>query len=339
MPFTDPDTGQLISTHSMLKVFRRCPKQTEFKYVMGLSPRLISKPLKRGSWVHRLLESHYRGDDWRATHRQLENQFLELFEEEREEYGNLPDDCRRIVESYLYHWREIDEKRKVVEVELVMEATWPDGGIYRCRIDRLVEDQFGLWIEDTKTTTRIPDTDFRLLDGQSALYLWAAAKNKLGVRGFVWDYVRAKPPTIPQLTKSGRLSERRIETDFYTFGKTLKKLGLPLADHREKLIALKHQPSPFFRRQVLEKSPAMLKRVAMENYHTHSRLQKYFDELRHPDQVERVVDKTCSWQCQYNDICAVQLFGGNIRPLIKQRYVEGEPLDYYETHAALEVIE
>jgi hypothetical protein len=41
--YTDDKTGKLISTHSMLKTFRRCPKQAEFKYVHRLKPRRLGK--------------------------------------------------------------------------------------------------------------------------------------------------------------------------------------------------------------------------------------------------------------------------------------------------------
>jgi hypothetical protein len=332
--YLDPETAQPIVTHSMLKTFSRCPKQAEFKYAMRLKPKRHGKPLKRGTWLHKLLEVHYNGEDWREEHAKLSAQFDKLMDEEKDHYGDLPRECARIMKGYLWHYK--DDPWKVLEVEFVLEVTLPDGTLYRAKIDLLVENQYGLWIVDHKSHKTLPGLDFRLLDAQSALYIWAAIKNKIPVQGHIWNYLRTKAPTIPELLKDGsRLSRRRIETDYVTLATAIKRYGLDPTPYAAQLRALKayqHRPgepqlSPFFRRDVLEKSPAMLSRVAKASYHTAKRINDYpFDK---PDIVERVVDRSCLFMCSYTDICTLQLFGGNIAPLLRQRYDVGDPMDYY----------
>jgi hypothetical protein len=337
------EDGRMISTHSMLKTFRRCPKQAEYKYVHRLKPKALGKPLKKGTWMHSLLEAYYKGEDWMAVHTKLSRQFNQMFDEEKDFYGNLPEECLKLMESYLWHYRG-DTSWKVVEVEFVLECELPDGSIYRGRVDMLVETPFGLYIVDHKNMRSLPDHGFRLLDGQSALYLWAALKSKLPVQGFIWNYLRTKAPSVPKLAYEGkaiqRLSTRSIETDYPTYVNELQRLkkekGLGItAEYKAYAESLKKQRyqhgepqlSPFFRRDTLEKQNSMLRRVATENFRTHKRMHSY--DYSNRDAVERVVERSCNFSCSYTDLCTVELMGGNTRPLIKQNYQVGDPMDYY----------
>jgi PD-(D/E)XK nuclease superfamily len=340
--YVDEESGKSISTHSMLKTFKRCPKQTEYKFVERLKPRVVTKPLKRGQWVHQLLEAYYKGEDWEDVHDGLSKDFSKLFDEEKEHYGNLPVECRNIMESYLWHYAY--DEWKIHEVEFILDTPFPDGTIYRCKIDLMIEDEFGLWLVDHKTLAKIPDINFRILDAQSALYLWAAAKNDIPVQGFIWNYVRTKAPTVPKMTKKGRLSARKIDTDYPTMlraleeyklvkrkGKKLymtpatKKLLTPLLAQR-----YRHgepQTSEYFQRHILEKDRDMLQRVAKDNYKTSQRMHSYFPTKV----VERVPDRSCAWTCSFLNICTVELFGGNSKLLRRRNFTEADPLSYYES--------
>lgn len=334
------DDGTVVTTHSMMKTFRRCPKMTEYKFVRRLKPKTTALPLKRGSWLHSMLEAHYGGQDPWSVHKHLSHKFSELFDEEKELYGDLPDDTRRIFTSYLWHYE--NDNWKVHDVEFILETTFPDGSIYRCRIDLLVEDQFGLWLVDHKTHKRLPQHDNRILNSQSALYLWAALRNKIPVRGFIFNYLRTKPPTIPELIKSGKRVSRwdRMDTDYPTASAALKQFGfftkIKIKPYQAKLQRLKAQQyspdqpqtSPFFRRDTLEKSTDMIKKVAIAGYRTHQRMHEYFPPP-HPDAVERVEDRSCDW-CSYKDLCTTELFGGNTVAILKN-YEDNDPLSYYDT--------
>jgi hypothetical protein len=96
-------------SHSRVKTWRRCPNQYRYKYVMGLKPRERKTQLERGSWLHELLMVHYDGEDWRLRHRALKKQFMNLFEEEREQLGDLPTECFRIMKSYERTYKFDDE--------------------------------------------------------------------------------------------------------------------------------------------------------------------------------------------------------------------------------------
>jgi len=341
--YIDED-GRVIVTHSMLKTFRRCPKQADYKYAQRLKPRIQNKNLRRGVWFHELLERYHMGLDWEGHHAKLAAQFDLLFDEEKDYYGDLPREIEQAMKAYIWHYK-LDEWR-VIETEMVLEAELPDGTILRCKVDALIENAFGMWLVDHKTHRTLPNFTYRLLDAQSGLYLWAGLKMGLKLQGFIWNYVRWKAPSVPELvyknTSKPRLSTRSCETDYPTYTNAVKqyldeypgfKVDKGIIQRQAYLKSMRYTPgapqtSPFFRREVLEKDPAMLRRVAVENYHTALRMNNY--DFTQQDAVERVVDLfSCERTCSYANLCSVELMGGDSRYLRKQLYQIGDPNDYY----------
>ena len=343
------DEGRQITTHSMLTTFKRCPQQAGYKYAQRLKKKTLTlrdKPLKRGSWFHELLELYYVGEDWKQRHRDLTKRFNNLMDEEKEALGDLPAECFQMMRSYLWHYGADKSDPfhgwTVHDSELTLECPWPDGnGIYRCRLDLLVEDEYGLWIVDHKTNKQLPTMSVRLLDHASALYIWCARENGFNVRGFIWNYIRTKAPTKPQLVyandpKRRRLSTKAIDTDYPTMMLAIKEYGLNPSDYRSQLRFLKSQrwqpgvtqTSPFFRRELLEKDDAMLTRVVGAAMHTRDRAHGYHWD--YPDEIERVSDRSCQWMCDYAALCETELFGGNAALIRRQQFRVGDPMDYYQ---------
>jgi hypothetical protein len=85
------------------------------------------------------------------------------------------------------------------------------------------------------------------------------------------------------------------------------------------------QRSIFFRRDVMEKDPAVIEQVMAETRRTASRMHAYDFSS---DDVERMVDFTCDRYCKYQELCALELFGGDTRNLRKQRYSVTDPIYY-----------
>lgn len=340
MSLYETDDGTPVTTHSMVKTFRRCPKQAQYKYAERLKPKMQrSAPLKRGTWMHELLELYYKGEDWRSRHQELTNQYAKLFDEEKESLGDLPRECMRLMKSYLWHYGANRDDPyhgwEIIDTELTLEATLPNGHVLRGRLDLLVRDAFGLWIVDHKTHKVLPDFSSRLMDSQSADYLWLAWKNMIPVDGFVWNYLRTKPPTKPVLLKDGsRLSKVAVDTDYPTYAMAIKEYGLDPTPYRDKLQHLKSQrwepgkiqTSEFFQRHTLEKDVAMVKRVVSEAMRTSETMHNY--DFTDHNRVERVPDRSCRWMCSYNQLCEVELFDGNAAS-IRRQFTVGDPLDYY----------
>lgn len=338
--YVDEELGKTISTHSMIKTFKRCPKQADYKYHQRLKPKVLAKPLKRGTWMHSLLEEHHAGRDWEAMHQDYCRKFDELFDEEKDFYGDLPTECRQLMEGYLWHYK--DDPWKVLETEFTVETEFPDGTLYRGKVDALVETQYGLHLVDHKTHARFPDFGFRLMDAQSALYMWACLRNRIPVQGFIWNYLKTKAPAKPKLLKDGsRLSTRLGDTDYLTYVRELKKLkderGYRITkanvEFANRLKAQRYQvgepqTSSFYRREMLEKDIDLLKRVAKRAFHTSQRMHSY--DFSDPDRVETAESRNCQFDCSYTDLCQIETMGGNPRYLRKQLYRIGDPQDYYQ---------
>jgi RecB family exonuclease len=135
------------------------------------------------------------------VHAELSAEFYELFEEEREELGDLPNECGRLVRNYLHHWRHEDKLYKTIDTELDEVLELPNGLKIRIIIDKIVEDRSGgIWVVDYKTGKNFLDPDWLILDPQLARYHWSA--DKLGytpLRGVIYDEIRTHPPTLPKL--------------------------------------------------------------------------------------------------------------------------------------------
>lgn len=334
------ETGVNITTHSMLKTFRRCPKQAQYKYVERLKPRVLGRPLRMGTWMHRLEEVHAKGEDWKAEHkRMVKEKWDPLFDEEKSEIGDLPGEAYRMFQSYLWHYR--DDDWTYLESEFVLECTFPDGTIYRAKIDNLIENQFGLWIVDHKWHKTLPNHTFRVLDSQSALYIWAAIQNGIPVQGHIWNYGLSKPPTYPEVLKStgGPARWNQVRTDYPTMARWFRDNmdGKVPRQYQEKMARLKAMryrfgepnASPFFQRVILEKTDALLYQVAREGYHTSRRMHSY--PFHREDMVERVPDRSCTFMCSYTDLCSNELFLGRRDDATRRtRFRVGDPMDYYQ---------
>lgn len=337
------DDGVAITTHSMIKTHRRCKRQTMYKYGDRLKPRSTGRPLTFGKWMHWLLEAHYKGEDWKAVHKQLCAKFSELFDEEQEKLGvDMPRDCYELMLSYLWHYK--GEKWIVHEIEFMVECEFPDGSIYRGKIDMLIENDYGLWIVDHKNHKQLPSGSFRLKDSQSALYVWAARKMKIPVQGFIWNYLKSAPLSRPKLVQKGdRFYAKLGDTTYVAYCLELRRLGIEKDDPRaadkvQQLFRHRYeqgqiQTSPYFQRHVFERSGPVLARMAKEAFRTAQSIHTY--DFSDRDAVERTVDRSCDFMCSYNRLCEAELYGGMVENIKRQDFKIGDPQAYYNDEREL----
>lgn len=311
---------------SELKTFQRCPKQWEYKYDDRLVPKAKARPLYLGSWVHAALESYYVGGDWRIGHNEYLKDYNALFEEERigletkrgRRGPSLPDIVTRIMKSYAFYRK--DEGWTVKAVEQPFEVDTPlkiNGKVqpFQGIIDLVIEDPEGRWwVVDHKTAGTIPDASaFHAMDPQLMLYPWAAKKAwGWDIAGVIYNYVKSKPPGIPQLTKSGAISKRKIVTDYPTVVRFLRDNGLDPAEFRDILRPLRKK-SPFLRRYRLPRERVVTREILLDSLATSKRIRS--NERRY-----RVITRDCSSQCSYHDLCRSELNGFDTTLMRKQKF-------------------
>lgn len=309
-------------SNSKAKTWRRCPYQFRYKYILGYKPKEKAIALERGSWIHRLLEVHYSGGDWRKTHKSLCHEFYGMFEEEREMLGDLPVDVERLVSGYLMRYRREDEGVKIIDTELDELVTLPNGLRFRMIVDKIIEEaDGGLWAVDYKTVGRFMDSDFLLLDAQLARYFWGL--KYLGytpLRGIIYDEVITKPPTLPKILQSGKLERRaNLFCDVYTYMREMQKLGQSIKDpYYTKYIRMLNAKteSTFFRRSRLAKDDPLTKRLMQELVWTAKEIKR----AEEADQFPRTPMKDCRWDCSFIGPCTISLQGGDDQPLLDARF-------------------
>lgn len=318
-------------TNSMVKTYQRCHRQYAYKYDQRLEPKRGSAlPLKRGSWLHELLEAYYTTGDWRPRHKELTAEFNRLFDEEKEMYGDLPAMCEAIMRSYQHHWREEDETWEIIAAE---QTVFVPMGKHELafRFDLIIEDEFGRWLVEHKSHKSIPRSDYRFLDMQTARYVWGL--NKIGtygqITGILWNYLRAKQPSIPKLNKNGMLSKAKCDTDLYTFVKAIRDYGMDPRAYKQRIEGLKAH-NTFFERKRVPKPPQVAERLVREGLATANEISRGYIPVRS-------IQRDCEYSCPYLDLCVVELYGGEADRVRKAKFtVKPQGEEYWDEEEALQ---
>ena len=351
------DDGKLVITQSMVSSFVECPRETYYGIVLGLRPRIESKPLTRGTWIHALLEERGKGGDWRTKHDELvEKAERTTFEEET---AGLAEECYNVMLSYEYKHRF--EELTPIAVELTVERPMFGGKVlYRGRIDIIWIDKNGdVWLGDHKTHAQLPEWRYRELAFQHYSYLWAVAKapgyRKLRYKGkplpqpkgFIYDYCKTGIIKRPTLTQAGKISrtlkptgttypvfrEWLIENNMLTVIKGRDLLAIEDVKERqyveEFLVELKNRDyDDIFRRDRMVFTAEQAERQRKSFITSARRLLTYkWDD---PDCVERNLHACSGFMCNYKDLTVADLIHGTSEIEQRTRYVTTrDPLDYY----------
>jgi len=317
-------------SQSKVKVWRRCHRAYDFKYVQDLRKKRKSRPLQFGTMVHEALERHCNGDDPQEYFEELRQDVkaMKLFAREREEYGDILEDCEDIITDYVEYWNGDEDVRYVrkkgrgaehgFEIELFRDVIWNG------KIDNLAVFNKLRWLGEHKTYTRRPNDDDRWRNLQGATYI--RANDILGwqpLDGLLWDYIKSKPPAVPGILKDGTLSTRKIDT-------------LPAKVHRvidehdgdpgntEAILAMaKKNRSQYFHRVYAPVNRAVTDMVFEDFEHS---VREMVDN--HGKCSDMNIDKHCSW-CDYEPLCRSLLQGLDFDYVKEREYTHGT--DYQKT--------
>lgn len=318
-------SDDIVFSNSKLNTYRRCPRKYRFRYIEGLEAKERKVQLERGTWLHSLLQTYYNGEDWIAKHKELKKVFYNLFEEEREELGDMDVDCLRIMRAYLRTYHDDLSRYVVVDTELDETVTLPNGVKMRIIVDLIFEDRRTglLFAWDHKSRKSFEDGDNMLLDPQLTRYYYG-----LGVLGYKplggvgYNELRTKPPTVPKQLQSGGLSKAmKIDTDVYTYMREIRRLGLDPNNYTEILRHIaRNQTERFFRRTIMPKDKPMIQTMMREVRQTAEEI--YAAERR--DRFPRTFDKSCSWGCDFTNLCIADLHGADYSPIVKMSFTTRE---------------
>lgn len=318
-------------SHSRIKTWRRCKKAHDYKYNQRLRRKAPALPLLRGTIIGECLDAlTEKKANFEKVLEKYEAQYRRLFREEREMYGDLIGDIRTIISGYVKHWKDDGLKYLSVEHELMIELA--PGAVFVGYLDKAARDrQNRLWIMDHKSHRVIPGDDQRAADIQSVFYNWGW--NEMNPDdpsdGFIWDYLRTKPPAIPEQLKNGGLSQRvNMDTTYDTYFAEIVRLGLDPGDYAETLERLAKEPNSFYKRVFMPNPPAALVKQVVDDMKVELILIKNLGQ----DLTTRTLTRDCP-QCEFFNLCQAELRGQAADIIRKREYYakedpkEGERLD------------
>lgn len=288
-------------SNSKVTTWRKCHMAYYYKYHEHLRPKKKGIALRRGSIIHECIEAYNSGRSWRKPYQKFAKQFYEeTFQEEIVEMGDIP----RMVEELMENYQILYENDGLTYLgnELHFELPLMPGVVIEGYLDALVEDEHGcVWPKETKTYKKNPDYDFLLLNTQSALYTWAVMEMGYRPKGTLWDIVRAKEPSRPQILKSGEISRKGIDSTPYTVKKALREMGEDPRDYADLLGKVSFED--YFRRYPVRVNHTVVERI-MEDFKSTAR-----EILRSGHRLcDRNLGKGCAW-CDYKPLCQAELMG------------------------------
>lgn len=320
---------------SKVQAWRSCNKKYEFSVIRNLQAKRKPAQLLRGTILHEMLEArdNYSADE---TSEKAGDIFLKydakygkLFEEEREFYGeNFMDDIWRIYKGYTRTYKKDDWK--VLATEGLVQTQLTPKIMFEGHYDLRVSSHGRRWLVDRKSHRVLPTAEERFNNFQLLLYVeaWNREAPHQGVEkvdGIIWDYLRTKAPTIPEVLKSGQLTRRKdLDTDVHTYRAAIRANELDEDGYDYYLKELeKRSVDKFYQRVPLPiPSKEMVNTVVQDFTHT-------AEMMRTAKHFPRNATYTCG-RCEFFRLCNAELTGINAKFVEKSDY-EQRPDDTRES--------
>ena len=326
----------LVVSHSRLKTWRRCQMQHHYRYYQGLRRIRKGVPLVVGTAVHAMIEAHHERGDWSPELEAFRQEYDKLFREEQAELGDLPSTCGDIVAGYFEAYKDdglLYPKRRrnrstEIEVRVDLDATTQFIGY----VDAFPQDSQGRnWVMDHKTCKNIPDEETRFADLQLVTYHWLLPQLGYPVPdGVIWDYIRTKPPTKPEVLKNGTISKAKsIDTTYGVYMQTVKEvLGEDAPPEYEEFAqTLVGREEKFYRRIFLPNPPkAMVDSVVRDIMATTAEIR-----FLGPNAQVRSMSRDCK-QCSYYSLCQAEVRGLDSDYIRKTEFTVKEKVNAEETN-------
>jgi hypothetical protein len=321
--------GQINISQSKVKTYRNCRRAYHNKFVLLLQKKKIKRPFMFGRIVHECIEAHLERKDWKEVLKKIELDNKKLFRKEVEMYGNIILDIRDIMTDYFKFWDgtfkplKHDGRRSEFEFRIELgKDLWFTG-----RIDAVGKSKGMTWLTEHKTFNRMPGDDDRWRSVQAAVYF--RALEEMGfppIDGVLWDYVSSKPLNVPgELTKTGKVSQARIDSTPSRIKRWLREQELEKKDHQKLLTDAKANLSNRFIRIYSPVKTRIVDNIWDDFVDTAKEIQDV-----HGKKKDQNVGRHCSW-CDYQPLCKAEATGSDIDWLLEREYtVESKNKDNHD---------
>jgi PD-(D/E)XK nuclease superfamily len=316
-------------SQSKVKQYRICRKQFWYAHILKIQRKKKSRPIVIGTIIHQMKEQLAKGKDPFKVLNEVSLEQVEMFDAEREHYGNVIEDIRFLFEGYLEYYKKEPLKflkHNGVSAEIPFKLPLDGKDILvKGTIDAVTSHRQLNWLTEHKNHRTIPDADERWRNVQSMVY--TRVIHMLGwfdLEGTVWDYIRTKAPTRPRILKDGSISEREIDTLPNVVEATLKAHDKKSAAYKKLIDSANANASNYFQRIYTPIKNKVLNSVWYDFVRTAEEMRDTnFDK----PQV-RTIGRHCSW-CSYEPLCRAAMQGLDEEAVIELDY---EPNTYGEAH-------
>jgi hypothetical protein len=254
-------------------------------------------------------------------------------------YGDIVADIELIFREYQGFWPDDSLtylRREKRSSEWKFELPIEDGLIIEGRVDTVVKTKKTKkmnWLTEHKTFSKYPNEEERWKSVQSTVY--GRAIELLGwwtIDGTLWNYIKSKSPTTPQILKDGTMSVRQLDTLPSRVLAFLQSQGLNPKDkkYREFLAAAEANRANYFIRRFNPTKKNVVDKIWDDALAT-AREIKDEAEKPNPSRV-RNIGRHCDW-CDFRDLCAIEITGGDVDFLKSREYTVQEEAPLFDEDA------
>lgn len=312
-----PD-GTINVSQSKVKSWRNCHRQYHNKYVLGLRKKIIKRPFKFGTIVHKMVEADAEGDDPFEVLDAINLKDGTMFRKQQEVYGEIIADVRDIMTDYFKYWagdlRFVRRNGRSSEHEFRIEIE--PGLWFTGKIDAVGKRNKLTWLVEHKTFARMPNADDRWQSVQSAVYIKAwEMMGGVHLDGTLWDYVSSKPPQVPtEVLKSGAYSTKRIHTVPAALARWIRENKLNRADFVKLRNEAKANLDQYFIRIPSPLRPAVVESTWIGFIDTARDIAE-----NHGGRSTMNIGRHCSW-CDYRDLCKAEVTGSDAKFVMRREF-------------------
>jgi len=319
-------------SNSSIKTWRKCKREYYYKFILKLEKKRAPAPLYKGKIIHELLEARINGQDWRPLMEKYLKEFDGLLEEEKDLYGDLRKDLPIIMNGYerIYAEEDLQYYEKAGQRAEFHFSIPLDGKplpetelVFQGKIDTIAKDsKERTWLMEHKTFKNLPDENFRFANQQAILYTWVMPQIGFPeATGVIWDYIRTKIPTEPQVLKSGKLSKaKKIDTTYDVYLQAILDNNEDPEEYQDILQQLKGNEINFYRRIHMPVRKAMVQPVVEDLIETAKEIKALHDVAK-----ARSLDRHCTY-CSFRSLCQAELQGLDTEFIMKAEY---QPSTYH----------
>lgn len=267
-----------------------------------------------------------------------------LMDEERQLFAESVEQLLDISYHYVCWARENNPRDEIIttQYEGRVPIAAPSGRSstrydFRFKVDGIVAINGCLWIEERKAWKTIDQASLKMLqlDEQCGMYLWALrrqiergeaspevmdAAERYGLpQGVHYVILRKKVPAVPPQLKDGSTSrDKRIDTTYEVYLRTLEERGQDPADYVEILDTLRCKGNSFFHRELVLRNDRELEEIGRRIWQA----TRFLAE----GHTYKLPDRTCN-TCQYFALCVehtedLEAFGYYVREYQHPEYEE-----------------